>query len=84
MQTNSADAPPGVAAVIETLRQGMALDKCHKCDCVQMALDAALSICFLENRLRRGVDARAVFQMQMETIAYDLDLVQFGYLDNER
>lgn len=73
MQNTSAGIPSGMAVVIDTISQGMALDKCHKCGCMQIALDAArqafASAATVE--ARESLKKIAEFQQQMEPIAYD-------------
>jgi tetrahydromethanopterin S-methyltransferase subunit A len=73
MQNTSADIPPGMAVVIETISQGMALDKCHKCGCMQMALDAARQAFASDETVeaRESLKKIAEFQQQMEPIVYD-------------
>lgn len=59
--------------VIEPINQGMLLDKCRKCGCMQLALDATRQA-FISNQ---SDDAKALLQRiselqeQMEPIAYD-------------
>lgn len=63
----------GMAAVIETLSQGMALDKCLKCGCMQMALDAARQAFASSESVEARESLKKIeeFQQQMEPIAYD-------------
>lgn len=63
----------GMAVVIETISQGMALDKCRKCGCMQMALDAARQAFASGETVeaRESLKKIAEFQQQMEPIAYD-------------
>lgn len=63
----------GMAVAIETITQGMALDKCHRCGCMQMALDAARQA-FTSSGTDDAIGLQqqiADFQKQMEPIAYD-------------
>lgn len=73
MQDSSADTPAGMAVVIETISQGMALDKCHKCGCMQMALDAARQAFASSDTVEARESLKKIdeFQQQMEPIAYD-------------
>lgn len=73
MQNKPKDSSSGMAAVIETIGQGMALDKCHKCGCMQMALDAvrqAFTSWGTDDAMEL-LQKIAEFQKQMEPIAYD-------------
>lgn len=73
MQNNQSDTLPGIAAVIEPISQGMALDKCRKCGCMQLALDAARQAFTTHesNEARQLVLMIAEYQKQMEPAAYD-------------
>ena len=73
MQNTSPGTPSGLAVVIDTISQGMSLDKCHKCGCMQMALDAARqAFASVETvEARESLKKIAEFQQQMEPIAYD-------------
>lgn len=62
-----------MAVVIEAISQGMALDKCHRCGCMQMALDVArqaFTSCGTDGAMQL-MQKIAEFQKQMEPIAYD-------------
>jgi tetrahydromethanopterin S-methyltransferase subunit A len=62
-----------INAVIEPINKGMLLDKCRKCGCMQLALDAARQA-FISNQ---SDDAKVLLQRiyelqeQMEPLAYD-------------
>ncbi len=73
MHNTSVDSPSGMAVVIETISQGMALDKCRKCGCMQMALDAARQAFAPGETVeaQESLKKIAEFQQQMEPIAYD-------------
>lgn len=73
MQKKPEDSSSGLDVVIETISRGMALDKCHKCGCMQMALDAARQAfmsCGTGDRVQL-MQKIAEFQKQMDPIAYD-------------
>ncbi len=73
MQNVSSDTLPGIAVVIEPISQGMALDKCRKCGCMQLALDAARQAftTHQSDGAKQLVQIIAEYQKHMEPQAYD-------------